>query len=103
MTDGGTSMRKFRVSRGKIKFVIGSVITLVILLAGAVVTAYLLGTEIGDESGKIEKLTREIRDLRDKVAEANGEVRQIQAKVSSFSTSLDRVSEYARRLRRFTH
>jgi murein DD-endopeptidase MepM/ murein hydrolase activator NlpD len=96
-------MRKLQITNRLIRWVVGSVCTLFVLCAGAVVTAVLLGTSLGDESGRIAEVAREAQELREKLAEANGEVRLVQSKVSSFATSLERVSEYARRLRRFTH
>jgi murein DD-endopeptidase MepM/ murein hydrolase activator NlpD len=103
MTDGGSSMRKFRVTGRLLKILIGTAVALVLLLTGAIIVAVVFGQGLGTESSRVGVVARENRDLKDKLAEANAEIRQIQSKVSSFSTSLEKVSEYARRLRRFTH
>ena len=103
MTEGGTSMRKFRVTGRLVKWAIGTAVTLFVGLGVGIVVAYFVGGDVTFDRSREEALARENRDLKDKIAEANGEVRQIQAKVSSFKSSLDGVSEYARRLRRFTH
>lgn len=103
MSETGASVRKFRVTGRALRWALGGAGVLVVLLVGAVVAAYLLGSRWSSEAERIHQVARENQDLRDKLHEAHAEVRQVQSKVASIGGELEKVNKYAQRLRRFTH
>lgn len=105
MTDGGAQLRKLRVNGKLVNWVVGGVAALVGVLAIALTVSVLIPREanVADLLAKIEGQEKDGQELRDKLGEANGDVKQLQSKVASVSTSLNKVTEYANRLRRFTH
>lgn len=105
MSDGGTQIRKRQVRGRTLNWLVGSAIALVVLLVCAVLTSIFLGRSLASDSARLEaqRAEREAQELRDKLSDANRDVRQLQAKVASIGTSLGKVTEYSKRLRRFTH
>jgi murein DD-endopeptidase MepM/ murein hydrolase activator NlpD len=103
MSDGGQSLRRYTVTGRKLRWILRAGVSLGVLLVGAMVTAWVLGVSFGSETGRVSALERDNQELREKLGEANGEVQKIQGKVASFGGALEKITEYARRLRRFTH
>lgn len=103
MSDGGTSVRKFRVTTRRVKIAIYGLASLIVLLVGATVAAYFFGSRFGDEATRLSTVERENHDLRQRLGQANREVGRVQSKVKAVSTALDKVSRYASKLRRLTH
>lgn len=103
MSDGGASLKKFKITGRKIRWIVGGAGGLVFLVLAAAIVAAVFGASWSADSERLGALARENQELRDRVAEANSEVHQVQSKVASIAGALHRLTEYARRLRRFTH
>jgi murein DD-endopeptidase MepM/ murein hydrolase activator NlpD len=102
MSDAGANVRKYQVTGRALRFALGGAGALVVLLIGAVVAAYFLGSRWSSEAERIDQVVQENQELREKLHEAHAEVRQVQSKVTSIGGELEKVSKYAQRLRRFT-
>src|SRR5258706_11810689 len=105
MSDGGAQVKKLRVQGKHVNWAVGGALAVVGALALAFVISVLIPrqTDVSALEAKLADQTKAAQELRDKLSDANSDVMHLQSKVKSVSASLGGVTEYANRLKRFTH